>query len=34
MGGQFQGVLKPRSEAERQKAIALGYDLDKVYWLP
>lgn len=30
MGGQFQGVLKPRSEAERQKAIALGYDLDKI----
>jgi len=30
MGGEIQGRLWPRNEAERQAAIAAGYDLDKV----
>ncbi|MEY4175723.1 MAG: class fructose-bisphosphatase [Actinomycetota bacterium] len=30
MGGEIQGLLAPRDDAERQAAIDLGYDLDKV----
>ena len=30
MGGEIQGLLAPRDEAERQAAIDLGYDLGKV----
>jgi fructose-1,6-bisphosphatase II len=33
LGGQFQGKLWPRDEAERQAAIDAGYDLDKVLML-
>jgi fructose-1,6-bisphosphatase II len=30
MGGEIQGRLAPRNEAERSEALALGYDLSKV----
>ena len=30
MGGEIQGRLAPRNEAERAEAVALGYDLSKV----
>ncbi len=30
MGGEIQGLLAPRNDAEREAALALGYDLDKV----
>src|SRR4029078_6052868 len=30
MGGEIQGLLAPRDEAERQAAIDLGYDLSAV----
>jgi len=30
LGGEIQGLLWPRDEAERQRALAAGYDLDKV----
>lgn len=30
LGGEIQGLLWPRDEAERQRAMAAGYDLDKV----
>jgi fructose-1,6-bisphosphatase II len=30
MGGSLQGKLFPRNDSERQHAIKLGYDLDKV----
>jgi fructose-1,6-bisphosphatase II len=33
LGGTIQGRLWPRNEAERQKAIEMGYDLDKVLTL-
>ena len=29
MGGEIQGLLAPRDDAERQAAIDLGYDLDR-----
>jgi fructose-1,6-bisphosphatase II len=30
MGGEIQGLLWPRNDAERDAAIAAGYDLDEV----
>ncbi len=33
LGGQIQGRLYPRDEEERQKAVEMGYDLDKVLML-
>ena len=30
MGGEIQGMLAPRNDAERQQALDLGYDLDRV----
>lgn len=30
MGGHIQGRLWPRSEDERQRALAAGYDLDQI----
>lgn len=33
LGGQIQGRLYPRDEGERQKAVEMGYDLDKVLTL-
>lgn len=30
MGGEIQGLLAPRNDAERDEAIALGYDLSRV----
>jgi fructose-1,6-bisphosphatase II len=30
MGGEIQGLLAPRNDAERQAALELGYDLDRV----
>ena len=30
MGGEIQGLLAPRNDAERDAAIELGYDLDRV----
>jgi fructose-1,6-bisphosphatase II len=33
LGGQFQGKLWPRDDAERKAAIDAGYDLDKVLML-
>ena len=30
MGGEIQGLLAPRNDAERKEALALGYDLDRV----
>ena len=33
LGGAIQGRLWPRDEAERQKAVDMGYDLDKVLTL-
>jgi fructose-1,6-bisphosphatase II len=33
LGGQFQGKLWPRDDAERRAAIDAGYDLDRVLLL-
>lgn len=33
MGGDMQGKLWPRDEQERQRAIAMGFDLSKIYTL-
>jgi fructose-1,6-bisphosphatase II len=30
MGGEIQGLLAPRDDAERRAALDLGYDLDQV----
>ena len=30
MGGEIQGLLAPRNDAERKEALELGYDLDRV----
>jgi fructose-1,6-bisphosphatase II len=30
MGGEIQGLLAPRDDAERDAAVALGYDLSRV----
>lgn len=33
MGGEIQGKIVPRSQAESDKGRALGYDLDKVFFI-